>query len=88
MKTVEIITDEKSADKYLLAIHKCNILESFNMSVYFLNEAVAKLNIISSRKNLRSAMTDDEHLDMILLRQKVEAISSDIEQLKNELAES
>jgi hypothetical protein len=88
MRVTELIKDETTANKYLLATHKCGALESFNQSIYFLSEAVAKLNLICSRKNLRSVMSEDEHLDMILLRQKVEEISNDIEQLKNELAES
>jgi hypothetical protein len=77
------IVDKDTADYYLLDLHRQALVNNMEMSIWFLNEALAKLNLMLNRKNLRSAMTQDEEIDTGLQRSAVEKMIADLEQLKS-----
>jgi hypothetical protein len=77
------VVDKDTADYYLLELHRQKVVDNMEMSLWFMNEALAKLNLMLNRKNLRSAMTQDEEIDTGLQRAAVEKMIADLEQLKS-----
>lgn len=70
-------------DRYLLEVHKEGLSHCIDVLELYCNDVIAKCNIIENRKNLREAMTADERLDVMLLRQKVEAFLAEIKRMKS-----
>lgn len=80
------ITDEKTANHYLLEIQKNGLKSELDIIVdYCLPAALGKLKLMIERKNLIAAMTADEHLDLMLFYQELERMKAKIEKQKNEL---
>ena len=69
---------ETDLDRRLLEIQQAGLAGDLDCAKTFLEGALAKANLILSRKNLREALTQDEEIDIGVKRARIEKMLEEV----------
>ena len=75
----------KDTDTLLLEMHKVAFKGNIEPTTFLLEGALAKVNIMLNRKNLRESLTQDEEIDYGLIRVKLEKMIDDLKTINQSL---
>jgi hypothetical protein len=78
---------EAELNRRLLVIHQNGLDGDLSCTNVFLESALSKCNLMLSRKNLRSALTQDEEIDIGVKRARLEKIIEEIKSMYTPIPE-